>query len=83
LDGTVVVLGGESLQGAPAVCVQFDDLHEQRASQLRFGWTKHLVPDGRQELRHHLRELLLQETPRALQLEERKRGWWVRVGKEL
>lgn len=46
LDGTVVVLGGESLQGAPAVCMQLDDLHEERACQLGFGWTKHLVPDG-------------------------------------
>lgn len=47
LDGTVVVLGGEGLQGAPAVCMQLDDLHEQRASQLRFGRTEHLVPDSR------------------------------------
>lgn len=47
LDGTVVVLGGESLQGAPAVCVQLDDLHEERAGQLGFGRAKHLVPDGR------------------------------------
>lgn len=46
LDGTVVVLGGESLQGAPAMCMQLDDLHEERACQLGFGRTKHLVPDG-------------------------------------
>lgn len=46
LDGTVVVLGGESLQGAPAVCMQLDDLHEERAGQLGFGRTEHLVPDG-------------------------------------
>lgn len=46
LDGTVVVLGGEGLQGAPAVCMQLDDLHEERAGQLRFDRTKHLVPDG-------------------------------------
>lgn len=29
LDGTVVVLGGESFQGAPAVRMQLDDLHEE------------------------------------------------------
>lgn len=46
LDGTVVVLGGKSLQGAPAVCMQLDDLHEERAGQLRFGRTKHFVPDS-------------------------------------
>lgn len=72
LDGTVVILCGKSLQGAPAVSVQFDDLHEERASQLGLGRTEHLVPDGRQELRHHLWELLFQETPHALQLEERR-----------
>lgn len=58
LDGTVVILCGESLQGAPAVSVQLDDLHEERAGQLGLGRTEHLVPDGRQELRHHLWELL-------------------------
>lgn len=46
LDGTVIVLGGESLQGAPAVCMKFDDLHEQRAGQGGFGRTKHLIPHG-------------------------------------
>lgn len=46
LDGTVVVLGGKGLQGAPAVRMQLDDLHEERASELRFSWTKHLVPNG-------------------------------------
>lgn len=46
LDGTVVVLGGQSLQGAPAVCMQLDDLHKERAGELRFGRTKHLVPDS-------------------------------------
>lgn len=74
MDGTVVVLGGESLQGAPAMCMQLNDLHEEGAGQLRFSWTKHLVPDGRQKLCHHLWELLFQETPHALQLETEK-GW--------
>lgn len=82
LDGAVVVLGGEGLQGAPAVCVQLDDLHEERAGQRRFGRTQHLVPDGGQELGHHLRELLLQEAPHALQLPER-RGGGIRVGEEV
>lgn len=73
LDGTVVVLGGESLQGAPAVCMQLDDLHKERAGQLRLGRTQHLVPDGREELGHHLWQLLFQETPGALQLVETER----------
>lgn len=46
LDGAVVVLGGESLQGAPPVRMQLDDLHEERAGQLRFSRTEHLVPDS-------------------------------------
>lgn len=73
MDGTVVVLGGESLQGAPAVCMQLDDLHEERAGQLGLGRTEHLVPDGREKLGHHLRQLLFQETPGALQLAVRER----------
>lgn len=57
--------------------VQLDDLHEQRASQLRLSRTQHLVPDGGEELRHHLWELLLQEVAHTLQLEE-QREWWRR-----
>uniref|UniRef100_A0A3B5K664 Uncharacterized protein n=1 Tax=Takifugu rubripes TaxID=31033 RepID=A0A3B5K664_TAKRU len=47
LDGAVVVLGRQSLQRVPAVCVQFDDLHEERTGQLGLRRTQHLVPDSR------------------------------------
>lgn len=81
LDGAVVVLGSQSLQRVPAVCVQFNDLHEERTGQLGLRRTQHLVPDGRQKLRHHFWELLFQETSHALQLEDgRGRGDVRRVG---
>lgn len=47
MDGAVVVLGSESLQRVPAVCVQFDDLHEERTGQLGLRRAQHLVPDSR------------------------------------
>lgn len=81
LDGAVVVLGSQSLQRVPAVCVQFNDLHEERTGQLGLRRTQHLVPDGRQKLRHHFWELLFQKTSHALQLEDRRgRGEVRRVG---
>lgn len=46
LDGTVVVLCGDGFQGAPAMRMQLNDLHEERAGQLRLARTQHLVPDG-------------------------------------
>lgn len=68
LDCSVVVLCGQGLQGAPAVSVQLDDLHEERAGERGFRRAQHLVPNSSQQLRHHLRELFLQEQPGALQL---------------
>lgn len=60
LDGFVVVGGGQRLQRAPVVSVELDDLHQERARQLRLRRTQHLIPHGRQQLRHHFRKLLLQ-----------------------
>lgn len=68
LDGLVVVLRDGGSQGVPVVGVQLNDLQQQGPRQHGLGGTQHLVTSYRQQLRHHLRQLLLQQTAAALQL---------------
>lgn len=68
LDGFVVVLRDGGRQGVPVVGVQLDDLQQQGARQHGLGGTQHLVAGYRQQLRHHLGQLLLQQPAGALQL---------------
>lgn len=72
LDGSVVIRGGQRLQRAPAVSVELDDLHQERTRQLGLGRTQHLIPHGGQQLRHHLRQLILQQESGALELRQRQ-----------
>lgn len=68
LDGLVIVLCDGGRQGVPVVGVQLDDLQQQGPRQHGLGGTQHLVASYRQQLRHHLGQLLLQQTAAALQL---------------
>lgn len=74
LDGSVVVLRDGGRQRVPAVGVELDDLQQQGPGQHRLRGAQHLVAGTGQELRHHLGQLLLQQSACALQLRAEKWG---------
>lgn len=68
LDCLVVVLRDGGCQRVPVVGVQLDDLQEEGAGQHGLRGAQHLVACDGQQLRHHLRQLFLQQSASALQL---------------
>lgn len=68
LDCLVVVLRDGGRQGVPVVGMKLNDLEEEGPGQHGLRGAQHFVACNRQQLGHHLRQLLFQQPAGALQL---------------